>query len=199
MQKQPSEGFFKRDVTRNFQENISAGISFLIKLNSCRSVSSLKKEWCFLVSFANFLIAPFLKNTNGQLLLIIAVPKVVKEKLTNEAAGTNLSQKCKLPKRSRWKRGSRSSCSQMFFKIGFLKYFANSIGKYLCWSLFFKKLQIWRHATLLKRYFNKCFFLWNFQNFSETFFNRTAGKKTGATISEKYQNQMKKSISCRKN
>ena len=64
MQKQPSEGFFKRDVTRNLQENISAGISFLIKLNSCRPVSSLKKEWCFLVSFANFLITPFLKNTN---------------------------------------------------------------------------------------------------------------------------------------
>ena len=101
MQKQPSEGFFKRDVTRNFQENISAGISFLIKLNSCRCVSSLKKEWCFLVNFAKFLITSFLKNTNGQLLRIKAVPKVVKEELTNEAAGTNLRQKCNLPKRSR--------------------------------------------------------------------------------------------------
>ena len=37
MQKQPSEGFFKkvlREISQNSQENISAGISFMIKLNS---------------------------------------------------------------------------------------------------------------------------------------------------------------------
>ena len=36
----------------------------------------------------------------------------------------------------------RSSRSQMFFKIGVLKNFANFTGKHLCWSLFFKKLQV---------------------------------------------------------
>ena len=34
----------------------------------------------------------------------------------------------------------RSSLSQMFFKIGILKYFTNFTGKHLCWSLFLIKL-----------------------------------------------------------
>ena len=34
----------------------------------------------------------------------------------------------------------RSSRSQMFFKIGILKNFANFTGKHLCWSLFFNKV-----------------------------------------------------------
>ena len=45
----------------------------------------------------------------------------------------------------------RSSRSQMFFKIGVLKNFANFTAKHLCWSIFFIKLQAWRAATLLKR------------------------------------------------
>ena len=45
----------------------------------------------------------------------------------------------------------RSSRSQMFFKIGVLKNFANFTAKHLCWSTFFIKLQAWRAATLLKR------------------------------------------------
>ena len=35
---------------------------------------------------------------------------------------------------------NRSSCSQMFFKIGVVKNFAIFTGKYLCWSLFQIKL-----------------------------------------------------------
>ena len=34
----------------------------------------------------------------------------------------------------------RSSRSQMLFKIGVFKNFANFTGKHLCWSLFLKKL-----------------------------------------------------------
>ena len=35
----------------------------------------------------------------------------------------------------------RSSCSQMFFKIGELENFIIFTGKHLCWSLFLIKLQ----------------------------------------------------------
>ena len=35
----------------------------------------------------------------------------------------------------------RSSRTQMFFKVGVLKRFANFTGKHLCWSLFLKNLQ----------------------------------------------------------
>ena len=45
----------------------------------------------------------------------------------------------------------RSSRSQMIFKIGVLKNFANFTVKHLCWSIFFIKLQAWMAATLLKR------------------------------------------------
>ena len=45
----------------------------------------------------------------------------------------------------------RSSCLQMFFKIGVLKSFANFTGKHLCWSFFLKKLAGSRPATLLKK------------------------------------------------
>ena len=37
-------------------------------------------------------------------------------------------------------RSSHSLSSQMFFKIGLLKNFANFTRKHLCWSLFLKKL-----------------------------------------------------------
>ena len=35
---------------------------------------------------------------------------------------------------------AKSSCSQMFFKIGFLKNFTIYTGKHLCWSLFLLKV-----------------------------------------------------------
>ena len=42
----------------------------------------------------------------------------------------------------------RSSCSQMFFKIGPLKNFVNFTGKDLRWSLFSIKLQAFRSSNL---------------------------------------------------
>ena len=65
---------------------------------------------------------------------------------------------------------SKSSRSQIVFKIGVLKNFINFIGKYIYWNLFLIKLQAWRPATLLKRDSNTGVFLWNLQNFSEHFF-----------------------------
>ena len=61
-------------------------------------------------------------------------------------------------------RNDHRSCS---VKKDVLKNFANSTGKHLCWSLFSIKSQTCRSATLLKRYSNAGFFLWNLPNFEE--------------------------------
>ena len=39
----------------------------------------------------------------------------------------------------------------MYFKIDALKNFANFTEKYMCWSLFLRKLQALRPANLLKK------------------------------------------------
>ena len=65
----------------------------------------------------------------------------------------------------------RSSCLQMFFKIGVLKNFAIFTGEYLFWSLFLIKLQLAiRPATLLKTDSNTDVFLWILRNFTTPFF-----------------------------
>ena len=38
----------------------------------------------------------------------------------------------------------RSSCSQVFFKLGVLQNFANFTGKYLCWNYFLINLQVFK-------------------------------------------------------
>ena len=55
---------------------------------------------------------------------------------------------------------SGSSHQRDSVKKGVLKNFAVFTGKHLCWSLFLKKLQAWRPATLLKRGSNTGVFLW---------------------------------------
>ena len=45
---------------------------------------------------------------------------------------------CKVFKNGIFLNTSRSSCLQIFLKIGILKSFANFTGKQLCWSLFLK-------------------------------------------------------------
>ena len=65
----------------------------------------------------------------------------------------------------------RSSRSQMFFKIGALKNFANFTEKHLCWSLFLIKLQAWR--TLIKETPTQMFSLWNLRNFYQHLFYRS--------------------------
>ena len=69
----------------------------------------------------------------------------------------------------------RSSCSQMFFKIGVLKNFAILTGKYLCWSLFLIKtpthLFSYEYCEMLRNNFfekstsNGCFFEVNATSF----------------------------------
>ena len=62
-------------------------------------------------------------------------------------------------------RNCRSSCSQIFIKISVLKNFAIFTGKHLCWSLFLRKLQVLKPASLLKRDSNTGVFLWILRNF----------------------------------
>ena len=45
-----------------------------------------------------------------------------------------------------------------------------SLEKYMCWSLYLRKLQALRLANLLKRDSNTGIFLWNKQDFQELFF-----------------------------
>ena len=52
------------------------------KVKLFKSATSLKTS--FLMKFAKSVGIPFLQNTTGQLLLIMAVSKVVKRKLANE-------------------------------------------------------------------------------------------------------------------
>ena len=63
------------------------------------------------------------------------------------------------------KRNGRSSCSLIFIKISVLKNFAIFTRKQLCWSLFLRKWQVLKHASLLKGDSNTGVFLWILQNF----------------------------------
>ena len=54
----------------------------------------------------------------------------------------------------------------MFFKIGVPKNFLVFTGKHLCWSLFFKKLHVWRPAKRLR---HRCFPV----NVAKCLFNNT--------------------------
>ena len=59
----------------------------------------------------------------------------------------------------------RSSHRRCSVKKGVLKTFANFTGKHLCWNLFLITLQVFRPATLLKRYSYTDVFLRNLWNF----------------------------------
>ena len=54
----------------------------------------------------------------------------------------------------------RTSCEQMFLKIGVLNKFAIFTGKHLCWSIFLIKLEAWNPANLFIRDSNTVVFLW---------------------------------------
>ena len=87
------------------------------------------------MNFAKFARTPFLQNTTGRLLLIIAVSVVMKGELANETVNYdtklkpmyNLSQKCQFQKRAALVKFELVSEAvfQIFFKIGVLKIFAN--------------------------------------------------------------------------
>ena len=70
----------------------------------------------------------------------------------------------------------RSSRSHVFFKMGFLKNFANLTGKHLSSSLLLIKLHAWSPADLLKRDSNTCVFQWKMLTFLKTpFLQNTSG------------------------
>ena len=82
MQKQPSKGFFKKGLIRNFAEFTSKHVPeslFLINLNSIDLQLLLKQDYSagVLVNFVKFVRTPFLKNTTRRSLLIIAVSIVL--------------------------------------------------------------------------------------------------------------------------
>ena len=90
MQKQACEGFFEKDVMRNFAKFTRKRFCrnlFFDKVKLCRYPASLKTSLlrrCFLVSFVKFETIPFLQSTTGRPLLITAVSIVVKPELANE-------------------------------------------------------------------------------------------------------------------
>ena len=73
MEKKPSERLFQKGVTRNFAK--------FKRKHLCRNLFFL---WCFLVNFDTFVRTPFLQNSTGRLLLIIAALIVTKGVLGNE-------------------------------------------------------------------------------------------------------------------
>ena len=81
MLKQPSEGFFKKRCYEKFRRNY-------MKTSEPES-----PFWCFLVNFAIFLRTPFLQNSTGRLLLIIAASIVAKGVLPNETVNYDTKTK----------------------------------------------------------------------------------------------------------
>ena len=84
------------EISQKSQENICAGISSLDKVKLCRSATLLKKR-LWRRSFAKFVRTPFLQNTTGQLLLIIAVTIVVKGELGNKTVNYDTKTKAYVP------------------------------------------------------------------------------------------------------
>ena len=70
----------------------------------------------------------------------------------------------------------RSSYTKVFCKNVFVKF----TGKHLCWSLFLRKLQVWRPESLLKRDSNTVAVLWILQNLQEHLWWRIS--KTGCSV-----------------
>ena len=137
IQKQLSEGLFKKGVMRSFAELTRKHMRrnlFFDNGKFSRSETSTKtslQRLCFLVNFAKFLRTPFSQNITGRLLLIIAVSIVVKEELANgtvnydtktKASCIKLSRKCKLLKKGSpgERKGFKSSSSQTSNQV-FLK------------------------------------------------------------------------------
>ena len=96
-----SRGSLKKvlwEISQNSQENICAGIFFLIKLNSFTilNLQFIKKETLaqvFCCGIAKFVRTPFLQNTIGRQLLITGVSIVVKGGLGNETVNYDTKTK----------------------------------------------------------------------------------------------------------
>ena len=71
--------------------------------------------------------------------------------------------------RGKWYRMQKQSFTDVL-QIGVLETFANSQENTCVGVSFLIKLQVWGPATLLKRDYNTYVFLWNQQNFTNTYF-----------------------------
>ena len=106
IQKEPSRGLFKKvlwEISQNSQENICTRISFLIKSNSVdlQLIKSESLAQSFCCEFCEVCKKSFLQNTNGRLLLIIAVSLVLKGKLVKKIVNYNMKTKAYVPIRAR--------------------------------------------------------------------------------------------------
>ena len=146
MQEQPSERFVMRNVlseiSQNSKENIRAEISFLVRLIKTLQICKfIKKRRCFLVNFGKFVRTLTLQRIASRLLLITAV-SVGKGELVNKTVNYDTKTKAQGPIKPKQfgspaeRKGFRNIRSQLFFKIGVFKSFANSTGKHLCRSIF---------------------------------------------------------------
>ena len=64
------------EILQNLQENPCTGVCFFNKARRCRSATLLERRLqhsCFLANIVEFVRTPFLQNTTGRFLLIIAV------------------------------------------------------------------------------------------------------------------------------
>ena len=140
MQKQPSKGFVKKGAMRNFAK--------LTRKHPCRNLifdkidqnfvdlQLIKKRRCFLVNFGKFVRTLTLQRIARTLLLITAV-SIGKGELVNKTINYDTKTKAQGPTESDQfsspaeRTGFRNSHSQLFFKLGVLKNFANSTGKHL--------------------------------------------------------------------
>ena len=160
MQKQPSKGFFKESVMRNFAEFTRKHLcrnQFFDKVKLCRSSTSLKKESLPQVlscEICEICESTFFENTTVGLLLIIALSIVVKGELVNENLNYNTKTKAYVPILARSVNYQNRAVlvqfekqklqKQLFADVlqkGVLKISANSTGKHLCWRHFLIKLQ----------------------------------------------------------
>ena len=81
MLKQPPEGFFKKDVMRNFEELTRSHMYQNLFL------------WCFLGKFPKFVRTPVLQSSKGRLLLITAVSIEAKGLLAIETISYDIETK----------------------------------------------------------------------------------------------------------
>ena len=119
------------EVSQNSQEKTCAKVSLLLK----------KRLWhrCFPVNFVKFLRTPFLQNSSGRLLLPFATVALNYSNiyLYNIYLDLNLTYENILLKNI-----VVFTLEAAIRKIGVFKNFAIFTRKYLCWSLFIIKLQL---------------------------------------------------------
>ena len=81
------------EICQNSQENTSARVSFLTKLQAAPATLLKKRLWhrCFSVNFDKFLRTPFSQNTSGLLLLKVEILIYMQDQYLSATSNINLS------------------------------------------------------------------------------------------------------------